>query len=184
MREGAAHEGTVKRGPLVHSFCAITKVGYLAVRGEVKPVVTRVARFHQLVVADAVDWHAEPGRNSLEAERFNSVMTRLAIALLALAYLTPLAAPVVCLHHGSDDRPACASPDSVGQESALDAPDPCDACGMPDCGDMITCTATSTAVVQRSESPLIPSTGRSTDQKSAAVTNGPPPAPALPPPRA
>ncbi len=123
-------------------------------------------------------------RNSLDAARFKSVMTRLAIALLALTYLTPLAAPVACLHHGSDDRPACASPDVFSQESALYAPDPCDACGMPDCRDMITCTATSAAVTERSVPPLIPSTGRSTEHMSAPVTHGPSPAPALPPPRA
>jgi hypothetical protein len=39
-------------------------------------------------------------------------------------------------------------------------------------------------VMERSVPPLIPSTGRSTEQISAAVTPGPSPAPALPPPRA
>lgn len=72
-------------------------------------------------------------------------MLRATTILLIATQIAGFAAPSMCAP-GAHEAPACEHVAPVSGQAAVDAHDPCDACGMPGCHDMASCAAGATAL--------------------------------------
>lgn len=74
-------------------------------------------------------------------------MKTIALLLIGVQALG-FAPPVACAREGHDASMHHHA-DCAYEGAAVDSGDPCDACGMPDCRDMVTCAASAAALTAR-----------------------------------
>jgi len=110
-------------------------------------------------------------------------MTRLAATLLILLQGSGLMAPAICAHVDAFDQPMCEHVGAVTGHDSVSVPDACDDCGMPNCQNMLTCTAAGTAVTSHADSSLLGSAVVARDPTTIATAHSRHPAPSLPPPK-
>ncbi len=73
-------------------------------------------------------------------------MNRFIVVLLAFAQIGAPLRPSLCSHPDDHSGPACEQASGPAVMSALTVPNSCDACDMPDCQNMLACTAVTAAV--------------------------------------